>query len=78
MIFLEITDKASLVPFVSDAKKAGMLRNIDISKISDDRFPIRIPVNLDSVIKLAGNPIVRKTFGKRIEMTVTSYLEAVV
>ena len=78
MICLEIASKADLVEFVEEAKKVGLLKEVDIRSASEGRFPIRIPVNLDSILKLAGNPLIRKAFGKKIDTAVTSYLKETV
>lgn len=78
MIFLEITDKDGLESFIEEAKKVGFLKDVDIKAFSEKQFPIRIPVNLDGFLKLIGNPVIRKTFGRKIETTVVSYLEAAV
>lgn len=72
-IFLEIGDIESTMEFMKDAKEAGFLKDISSDKVEsllkDKEFPIRIPIELNDVFKLASNPIVRKMFGKRIEDT---------
>ena len=76
-MILEITERSDLDTFLTEAKKLGMLKDVDIKNLSEDKFPIRIPVKMDAVFKAAGNPIVRKAFGKKIESVVLSYIEAV-
>ena len=73
-VYLEIGDLPSLIEFVQEAKeKTGLLKDISTKKLevllSEKEFPIRVPVDLDSVIGLAANPMVKKIFGKRIEET---------
>lgn len=72
-IFLEIGDIESTMEFMKDAKEAGFLKDISSDKVEsllrEKKFPIRIPIELNDVFKLASNPIVRKMFGKRIEDT---------
>lgn len=75
-IYLEITDRAVLDAFVKEARKAGFLKEIRID-ISEDKFPIRVPVDIDGVLKVAANPLVKKMFGKKVETSVTMYLERV-
>jgi len=73
-IYLEIEDVNGLTEFLQEAKrKTGLLKDISLDKVecvlAEKEFPIRIPVNLDSVIELAMNPVVKKIFGKKIEET---------
>lgn len=78
-IYLEIEDAKSLYAFLTEAKKrTGLLKDISQEKVKDlvngKKFPIRIAVSLDSVLDLAGNPIVRKVFGKKLEHTALRFL----
>ena len=71
-IYLEIESIEALTEFLQEAKtKTGLLKDIPLDKVecalAEKEFPIRVPVNLDSVIELAMNPIVKKIFGKKIE-----------
>lgn len=75
---LEIENLEQLTEFVQEAKKAGFLKDLDISGLSEKQFPIRVPVNLGGVLKVAGNPIVRKTFGRKIEAAIAAYVGAMV
>lgn len=73
-IYLEIGDAESMTAFLEEAKmKTGLLKDISLDKVeyvlSTKEFPIRVPVNLDAVIELAMNPMVKKMFGKKIEET---------
>ena len=73
-IYLEIGDAESMTAFLEEAKmKTGLLKDISLDKVgyvlSTKEFPIRVPVNLDAVIELAMNPVVKKIFGKKIEET---------
>ena len=73
-IYLEIGDAESMTAFLEEAKmKTGLLKDISLDKVeyvlSTKEFPIRVPVNLDAVIELAMNPVVKKMFGKKIEET---------
>lgn len=80
-IYLTIGDKASLTSFVEEAKrKTGLLKDISMEMIetslSDDDFPMKIPVKMDGVLDVAANPILKKIFGKRMEDTTKKYLKA--
>jgi hypothetical protein len=73
-IYLEIGDAESMTAFLEEARaKTGLLKDISLDKVeyvlSTKEFPIRVPVNLDAVIELAMNPVVKKMFGKKIEET---------
>lgn len=73
-IYLEIGNSEELMEFLREAKrKTGLLKDISLDKVEcileEKEFPIRVPVNLDSILDLAENPIVKKVFGKKIEET---------
>ena len=73
-VYLEIGDAESMTAFLEEAKKkTGLLKDISLDKVeyvlSRKEFPIRVPVDLNAVIDLAMNPMVKKIFGKKIEET---------
>lgn len=73
-IYLEIGNSEELMEFLREAKrKTGLLKDIPLDKVEcvleEKEFPLRVPVDLDSVIDLAANPMVKKIFGKKIEET---------
>lgn len=81
-IYLEIGNKTELISFLREAKeRTGLLKDISLKKVNDtlkeSDFPIRIPVNLDGVLDLCGNPILKKMFGKKVEDTTRKYLKKV-
>lgn len=67
---LEIGSLETLIAFIEDAKKVGLLKDISTEKVrvsfSKKAFPIRIPVDLNAILAIAGKPIL-KPFGKQIE-----------
>ena len=77
-IYLEITDKASLIAFIAEAKKTGLLKDLSIQGVDrylpEERFPVRVPIDICSIIKLAENPVIKKLFSKKIDTTFMSYL----
>lgn len=72
-IYLEIGDLQSLISFLEGAKEIGLLKDISSKKVenlmSKKEFPIRLPIELDQVMAVAANPIVKKMFAKKIEET---------
>lgn len=72
-VYLEIGSIEDLIEFIKGAKEAGLLKDISCEKVRDvlsnKEFPVRLPIDLDKVFKVAGNPIVRKIFGGKIEET---------
>ena len=81
-IYLEIGDLQSLIDFLEEAKGIGLLKDISTSKVgtlmSGKEFPVRIPIEIDKVLTLATNPIVKKMFGKKIEETTITCLLKVI
>lgn len=77
-MILEFTEKRDLIAFLFEVKKAGMLKDLKIEDLSDVEFPVRIPIKMDGILKIAENPIIRKAFGKKIESVMLSCIEAMV
>ena len=80
-IYLEIRDAESLVDFLKEAqKRTGLLKDISPGKLrkalSTKAFPIRIPIDLDGVIDIASNPVLKKMFGRKVEDATKRYLIA--
>ena len=73
MIFLEIESAEGLTAFLAEAKKTGLLKDVALKDIEaairTKQFPLRIPVNLDAVLNLCRNPVLRKIFGGKIDST---------
>lgn len=67
---LEIDSLETLLAFIGDAKKVGLLKDISTEQVkvsfSKKTFPIRIPVDLNAILAIAGKPVL-KPFGKQIE-----------
>ena len=78
-IYIEINSLKSLTDLLTEAKKKGLLKDISVEKVErafmNKAFPMRVPVKLDSLLDLAGNPVVKKMFGKKIENATLGYLE---
>ena len=75
-IYISIEDFDSLNGFMQEAHKVGLLKDVSINSTSFDEgdFPMQFPVDIEAFLKLTGNPIVKKVFGKKIETTLRSYL----
>ena len=75
-IYITIKDPASLKAFLMEAKGVGLLKDVSLNDMSfrEDDFPMDFPVDIDAFLKLAGNPVVKKVFGKKIESSVKGYL----
>lgn len=77
---LEIGSLETLVAFIENAKKVGLLKDISTNQVkvsfSKVTFPIRIPVDLNALIAIAGKPIL-KPFGKQIEKKTVDILNKV-
>jgi len=80
-IFIEIESLDSLTTFLTEANKKGLLKDISPEKVRmafrNKTFPIKVPVDLNSVLDLAGGPVA-KMFGKKIENATLKYLETAI
>jgi len=80
-IYIEIESLESLTSLLTEAKKRGLLKDISQEKVEmafkSKAFPIRVPVNTESLLALAGGPM-GKIFGKKIENATIKYLEMAV
>ena len=80
-IYLQIEDLESLKSFVRDAKGKGFFKDTSVIKmeesLKDRSFPIQVPIDVDAVLKLAGNPVVKKVFGSKIEEKASEILNIV-
>ena len=75
-IYIGIEDFASLESFIEEAQKIGLLKDISIKRLpfNENDFPMQLPIDIEAFLKLTGNPIVKKVFGKKIESTLQNYL----
>ena len=77
---LEIGNLETLITFIENAKKVGLLKDISTNQVkvsfSKMTFPIHIPVDLNGVIAIVGKPIL-KPFGKQIEKKTVDILNKV-
>lgn len=78
-IYIEIENLDGLMSLLTEAKRKGLLKDVSIEKVErafqNQNFPMRVPVNTDGILELAGNPMLKKMFGKKIENGVLTYLE---
>lgn len=77
-VYLEIDSMETLIAFVQDAKGIGLLKDVSLAQVRHKcgkyEFPLRVPVNLNAVIGVAENKIVKVAFGKTIEKMVTDFI----
>lgn len=77
-IWIEIGNLDSLMLILTEAKRKGLLKDISPEKVRtafrNRTFPVRVPVNMNSILELAGGPAA-KIFGKKIENATLKYLE---
>lgn len=70
-VYLEVDDLETLIAFIQDAKKVGLLKDVSTAQVrnifSKKEFPLRVPVDLNAILNVANNKVVKATFGKRIE-----------
>ena len=70
--YLEIGSPEAVIAFLQATKeKTGLLKSVPLREVEQilqtKSFPIKVPVDLDAVIELASNPILKKAFGKKLE-----------
>ena len=80
-IYIEIGSLDSLMLILAEAKRKGLLKDISPEKVRmafrSKTFPIKVPVNMNSILELAGGPAA-KIFGKKIENVTLKYLETAI
>lgn len=59
--------------------KGGMLKDVSVKEInlSEDAFPVEIPVEIEGLVELLGNPLVRP-YRKKIDATLHENLSKVI
>lgn len=77
-INLRIEDRDSLIELTERLKKAKLLKETTKVSISDDCFPMDIPLDADKLLAILEKPMVGKVFGKGIGGTLTAHLEPIV
>lgn len=77
-IKLRIEDAGSFAQVMRELKRNGLLRDIpDEIILEADAFPMDIPLDLGKILEAAGNPVIRKAFGKKMNTVLTSYVAAI-
>lgn len=71
MVYLEIENVDQLIAFVTEAKKEGLLKDISLAEVrhtfNKKTFPIRVPIELNAILGLCKNSIVKKIIGGKFE-----------
>lgn len=77
-VFIKIEDLETMENLLEEGAKRGLFKNLNVDAIRDlvkeRKFPIQIPVELNDILDLAGNPIIKKIFGSKIESAVSECL----
>ena len=72
-MYLTINSLGDLVEMVVELKKAGFLKDVHSKELMDafgeKSFPIQVPVDLEGLLGILGNPIV-KPFKGKIELKI--------
>ena len=78
-IKLRIENAESFEKLLVLLKANGLLKDMpnDVS-FNDELFPLDLALNVEKLIGMIGNPVVRKIFGKRIDTTLMTYLEQII
>lgn len=77
-VMLRIEDAGSFIKLMRELKGSGLLRDIP-NEITLDAgaFPMDIPLETEKMLEAAGNPVIRKAFGKKMNTVLTSYVAAI-
>ena len=79
-VYLEIGSLETLMAFLQNAKNAGLLKDVSLIQVKDcfsrKAFPIRIPVDVNAILALAGKPVVKMKYGKTIEQKTVDILNS--
>lgn len=77
-VYLTIENAESLTAFIKGAVKNGYLRRLDLRDViawmNQVSYPIQIQVDINSVVNVGRNAVVKGVFGKAIDETITKYI----
>lgn len=82
-IYITIDDRSSLMDILKDGLDRGLFaKNMDsfskaVDMLDEMTFPIRIPIEIDNLLELSGNPIVKKLIGSKLKEAVDICLQKV-
>jgi hypothetical protein len=76
---LKIESKKDWLNLCWDLWKAGLLKDVTVNDVNlpEAAFPIEIPVQVEGLVKLLGNPLV-KPYRKKIDSTLKENLARVI
>ena len=77
-VYITIEDPQSLMDILTEGSRKGLIKKtiiIDPNKIA---YPIKIPIELSSIMKLMGNPITKKVLGSKIDVVVNFCLQRII
>ena len=80
-IYITIEDQTALDDILLEGQRKGLFKNLRIDLIrkliKEKSFPVQIPVELDDMFDLVGNPIVKKMFGSKLDKAVGVCLQKI-
>lgn len=78
-VTLKVNDRESWLELYGELKKIGLLPNVAVNDVAlgEEAFPMEIPVDIQALLKIIGNPVV-KPFRKKINESLERTLEWVV
>lgn len=80
-VYLTIETPECLTKMVKRAVNAGYLRKVDLRDVIDliktSEYPMQVPIDLDFVLRLGENAVVKHVFGRNIDQAMTDYIRNV-
>lgn len=77
-VTLKVNDRESWLELYWELRKIGLLTDVTVKDVAsgEEDFPKEIPVDIQAMLKIIGNPVV-KPFRKKINETLERTLECV-
>ena len=79
-VYITIEDPASLMLVLEEGVKKGLFKSLPvetIGKLLKKTYPIKVPIELESIIDALGKPMVRKVIGSKANEAVSVCLQKV-
>ena len=75
-VTLKVNDRESWLELYGELRKIGLLPNVAVNDVAlgEEAFPMEIPVDIQALLKIIGNPVV-KPFRKKINESLERTLE---
>jgi len=73
-IYISIENEEGLKDILTEGQSKGLFRTLPVQAVmkavEGQRFPIRIPVELDDILSLCGHPLVQKVCGPKVDKAI--------